>query len=401
MTNILLIVTQDTKQQEAAFLRECLEDAGCNVILMDPSVRKTLGGAEISPEDVAAAAGTTLEAIRAIGHEGKIQGMMIQGAVKLALEAHAKHGLQGVLSIGGSMGTTLSTQVMQALPYGMPKVMISTLASGMTAGFVGVKDITMMNSVCDISGLNSISREVFRNGAYGVAGMAKHHIPAGKSDKPLILMGTLGTTENASRSIREALEADGCEVMVFHTTGNGGRTLEALAAERDVAAIVDLSLVEINDFLHGGICAVGPERGTTGLKRGIPTVFAAGNVDFFIMPSALAQGETPFDGRRYHVHNIALTAVRTTEADLDMLADHLAGLMKETDRPVSFFVPLKGFSSHDSTEGNLYDPSLPPLFAQKCKAVMPGNVTVTAVDAHINDAPFAEVIVAAVRAAIN
>lgn len=401
MTNILLIVTQDTKQEEAAFLRECLENAGCNVIHLDPSVRKTMGGAEISPEDVAAAAGTTLEEIRAIGHEGKIQGVMIQGAVKLALEAHEKQGLQGVLSVGGSMGTTLSTQVMQALPYGIPKVMISTLASGMTAGFVGVKDITMMNSVCDISGLNSISREIFRNGAYGVAGMAIHGKPPEKSDKPLILVSTLGTTENASRSVREALEADGCEVMVFHTTGNGGRTLEALAAERDVAAIVDMSLVEINDFLHNGMCAVGPERGTTGMKRGIPTIFAPGNVDFFIMPSELATGDAPFEGRRYHVHNIALTAVRTTEADLDMLAEHLAGIMAETDNPVSFFAPLKGFSSHDSTEGNLYEPSLPPLFAKKCAEVMPKNVTVTPIDAHINDAAFAEAMVAAVRAAIS
>lgn len=367
---------------------------------MDPSVRKTMGGAEISPEDVAAAAGTTLEEIRAIGHEGKIQGVMIQGTVKLALELHAKQGLQGVLSVGGSMGTTLGTQVMQALPYGIPKVMISTLASGMTAGFVGVKDITMMNSVCDISGLNSISREVFRNGAYGIAGMAKHYQQAGKSDKPLILIGTLGTTENASRSVREALEADGCEVMVFHATGNGGRTLEALAAEREVAAIVDMSLVEINDYLHHGICAVGPDRGTTGLKRGIPTVFAAGNVDFFIMPTALATGDAPFDGRRYHVHNIALTAVRTTEADLDLLAEHMAGLMQHTDKPVSFFVPLKGFSNHDSTEGNLHDPSLPPIFAKKCAAVMPAHVTVTPIDAHINDMAFADAMVAAVRAAI-
>lgn len=400
MTNILLIVTQDTKQQEAKFLRDCLEDAGCNVIHLDPSVRKTIGGAEISPEDVAAAAGTTLEQIRTIGHEGKIQAEMIKGSVKMALETHAKQGLQGVLSIGGSMGTTLSTQVMQALPYGIPKVMISTLASGMTAGFVGIKDITMMNSVCDISGLNSISREVFRNGAYGVAGMAKHYKPQGKGDKPLILMGTLGTTENASRSTREALEADGCEVMVFHTTGNGGRTLDALAAERDVAAIVDMSLVEINDYLHNGICAVGPDRGTAGLKRGIPTVFAPGNVDFYIMPSELAVGDKPFEGRRYHIHNAALTAVRTTEKDLDRLAEHLAGMMKTTDKPVSLLIPLQGFSSHDSPEGNLYEPSLPPLFAKKCQAVMPANVTVTPVDAHINDPAFADALIKAARAAI-
>jgi len=401
MTNILLIVTQDTKKEEAAFLRECLESSGCNVIHLDPSVRGTIGGAEISPEDVATAAGTTLEEIRAIGHEGKIQGVMIEGSVKLALEAHAKHGLQGVLSIGGSMGTTLSTQVMQALPYGLPKVMISTLASGMTAGFVGVKDITMMNSVCDIAGLNSISREVFRNGAFGVAGMAKNYEPAGKSDKPLVLMSTLGTTETTMRNVRTALEADGCEVMVFHTTGNGGRTLEAIAAERDVAAIVDMSLVEINDFLHNGICAVGPERGTTGLKRGIPTIFVPGNVDFYVMPSELATGDAPFGGRRYHIHNIALTAVRTTEADLNMLAEHIAEFMKVTDDPVELYIPLGGFSDHDSTVGNLYEPSLPPLFAEKCAEIMPSNVKVTAVDAHINDSEFSDILISAVRAAIK
>lgn len=200
---VLLIVTQDTKEEEGRFLRECLEAAGCEVIHLDASVRRTVGGAEIGPSDIASAAGTTIEHVRAIGHEGKIQEVMIEGAIKCALEFNARAGLGGILSIGGSMGTTLGTAIMRAFPYGLPKIMISTLASGFTAPFVGLKDVTMMNSVCDISGLNSISREIFRNGAFGIAGMAHNYDPAPVGAKPLVLVSTLGTTERCMRRLRE------------------------------------------------------------------------------------------------------------------------------------------------------------------------------------------------------
>ncbi len=392
---ILMIVTQDTKQVEAAFLRKALESAGVDVIHLDPSVRKIIPGAEIGAAQVAAAANMTLEQIRAIGHEGKIQEKMIEGSIKMAHAADAKAPISGIISIGGSMGTTLGTQVMQTFPYGLPKVMISTLASGMTAGFVGVKDIVMFNSVCDVSGLNSISREVYRNGANAVSGMAKGYEPGKAEEKPLVLISTLGTTEACMRRVREALEAEGCEVMVFHSTGNGGRTLEAIAGERDVAAVIDMSLVEVNDFLHQGICAVGPHRATTSMSRGIPTIFAPGNIDFFIMPSELTKGEAPFKGRRFHVHNAALTAVRTTEDDLQLFTDHMATILAEAKGPVSFYVPLGGFSSHDSAEGNLHQPDLPPIFAKQCAAAFPDNVTLHAVNAHINDPIFADALVAA------
>jgi uncharacterized protein (UPF0261 family) len=392
---ILMIVTQDTKQVEAAFLRKALENAGIKVIHLDPSVRKVIPGAEISANEVAAAADMTLETIRAIGHEGKILEKMIEGAIKVAHSAHAKTPLSGIISIGGSMGTTLGTQVMQTFPYGLPKLMISTLASGMTAGFVGIKDIVMFNSVCDISGLNSISREIYRNGANAVAGMAKGYSPAKAEEKPLVLMSTLGTTEACMRRVREALEAKGCEVMVFHTTGNGGRTLEAIAGERDVAAVIDMSLVEVNDFLHHGICAVGPHRATTSISRGIPTIYAAGNIDFFIMPSELAKGDAPFGGRDFHVHNAVLTAVRTTKDDLQLLANHMAGILATAKGPVSFYVPLGGFSSHDSTEGHLYHPELPPIFAKQCEEALPKNVDLQAINAHINDPAFADALIAA------
>lgn len=393
---VLLIATQDTKEEESRFLRGCLEDAGCQVVHLDPSVRQTVGGAEISPEQIAEAAGRTIEEVRAIGHEGKCQHVMVAGSLKLALDLHERERISGILSIGGSMGTTLGTTIMKAFPYGVPKLMISTIASGFTAPFVGLKDIAMLNAVCDISGLNSISREVYRNGAYGLAGMAKVYEPPSPDARPLVLVSTLGTTERVLRRLRKGLEEDGFEVMVFHTNGTGGQTLDAITAEREVAAIVDMSLVELNDLLNGGLCNAGPDRAKAGIARAIPTVFAPGNADF-IVAGPLKQAQEQFPGKRLHQHNAAFTAVRTEEPELRALADHLAAILQEATGPVRFYVPLQGFSAHDSPEGHIHDPSLPPIFAEYLDRVMPDHVDVRRFDCHINDDAFADALTAAVR----
>ncbi|MBC7985533.1 MAG: Tm-1-like ATP-binding domain-containing protein [Sphingomonadaceae bacterium] len=391
---VLLIVTQDTKEEECRFMRQTLEAAGCEVIHMDPSIRRTVGGAEIGPAAIAGAAGKTIEEVRALGHEGKCQAVMIEGALKLAADIAPE--LAGVISIGGSMGTGLSTAIMRALPYGLPKLMVSTMASGFTKPYVGVKDIAMMNAVTDIAGLNSISRDVFRNAALAMAGMAKGYDPARGTEKPLVLITTLGTTEKCTRRIREALEADGAEVMVFHSSGAGGPTLDSIAAEREVAVVLDLSLTEIVDHLNGGIADAGPDRAKAALARGIPTIFAPGNVDF-IIAGPLDVAEQQFPGRRYHVHNPALTAVRTRTDDLETLADHMAELAREAKGPVRWFTPLKGFSHHDSPEGHLLDLAVPGPFAEYLASVMPEGVEVEAVDAHFNDPEFADRIAAAAR----
>jgi len=392
-----MIVTQDTKQEEAAFLRGELEAAGVEVIHLDPSVRRDVGGAEIPPGAVAEAAGTTIEDVRALGHEGKCQAAMIPGAVRLALETHEKTPLSGIVSIGGSMGTTLSCTVMRAFPYGVPKVMVSTMASGFTAPHVGVKDIVMMNAVTDVAGINSISREIYRNAALATAGMAKGYAPSQRPARPLVLIGTLGTTETATRRIRKALEASGHEVMVFHTSGAGGPTLDAIAAEREVAAVLDLSLTEILDQIHGGLAAAGPDRSKAALARGIPVIFAPGNADF-IIGGPIGPAEAQFPGRRYHVHNAALTAVRTGVEDLKPLADHLATLIADAKGPVEIFTPLKGFSNHDSPAGHLLDLSVPGPFADYLRSVIPAGVPVHVLDHHFNDAEFADAIVAATEA---
>jgi uncharacterized protein (UPF0261 family) len=391
---VLLIGTLDTKEEEVRFLRAELEVAGCRVIHMDPSIRRSAGGAEISPEMIAEAAGTTIEAVRALGHEGKCQLAMIEGALALIRDMPGREGLSGALAIGGSMGSTLAGAVMQQLPYGLPKLIVSTMASGFTKPYVGIRDIAMLNSVTDVSGLNSINREVYRNAALAVAGMAKGYDPTPASGRPLVLIGTLGTTETCVRRIRERLEGEGYEVMVFHTSGAGGPTLDNIASEREVAAVLDLSWSEIVDELLGGLAATGPDRGKAALARGIPTIFAPGNVDFIIGPP-LEQSKALLPGRRYHAHNAAVTAVRTNIDDLRKIADKMAELVADAAGPVRFFTPLHGFSSHDSPVGHIYEPSLPGPFADYLASVLPAHAPLTVLDCHFNDPEFADAIVAA------
>jgi uncharacterized protein (UPF0261 family) len=397
---VLLLATQDTKEEEARFLRTHLEDYGCDVVHLDPSVRRTIGGAEISPEQVTEAAGMTIEEVRALGHEGRCITVMIDGSVKLALETHQKTPLSGALALGGSMGTALAGAVFQALPYGLPKLIVSTMASGFTAPYVGRKDIAMLNAVTDISGINSISRDVYRNAAAAVAGMARACEPPSGEEKPLVLIGTLGTTETCVRRIREALEGDGYEVMVFHTSGAGGPTMDSIAADREVAAVLDLSLTEMVDTLFGGLCAGGPERGKAGLAKGVPTIIAPGNVDF-IIGGPLEAAEAQFPGRRYHVHNPALTAVRTNGDDLRRIADHIAALVADAKGPVRVFVPLGGFSNHDSKAGHIHEPELPAPFADYLRSVLPAHVTFETRACHFNDPEFADAIIDATRAMVR
>jgi uncharacterized protein (UPF0261 family) len=396
LPRVLLIVTQDTKEIEARFVRRVLESAGVDVVHLDASIRQTVGGAEIGPDDVTAAAGTTIEAVRAIGHEGKCQGVMIEGAIKAAHAYHAKHPLSGMLAVGGSMGSALAGALMQSFPYGLPKLIVSTMASGFTAPYMGVKDIAMMNAVTDVSGINSISRDVYRNAALAVAGMARGYNPEVSAERPLVLITTLSTTEKGVRRIREALESDGCEVMVFHSSGAGGPTLDAIAAERDVALVLDLSLTEMVDHLNGGLADTGPERGKAGLRRGVPTIFAPGNADF-IIAGPIDAARAQFPGKRYHEHNPQLTAVRTDLPELRALADHLVTVVAEAKGPVHIFTPLGGFSNHDSPDGHIQDTSQPAPFADYLTSVMPANVPVTTIDAHFNDVAFSDAIIADAR----
>lgn len=395
---VLMIITLDTKAVEAKFIREVLESQGVDVVHLDASIRRSTDSTvEIPPESIAAAAGKTLEEVRDLKHEGKCQGVMIEGSVKCALEYHAKHGLSGIIGVGGSMGTALGTVVMGMFPYGLPKVMVSTMASGFTKPFIGAKDINMFNPVSDIAGLNSITRDVFRNAALATAAMAKNYSPTRVEPKPLVAMTTLSTIDACTVNVRKQLEDKGFEVMVFHTLGTGGMAMDQIVSERDVVAVVDTSLVEINDFLNNGLCSAGPERAKAALAKGVPVIFAPGNADFMVA-GPIEAAKAMFPNHKYHMHNHALTAVRTEPSELKALANHMGSLIADAKGPVSFFVPLTGFSHHDSPEGHLHDPAMCPVFLDALKEALPKAVVAREFNCHINDAQFADAIVEQVLA---
>lgn len=398
---VLLIATQDTKLVEAQFIRENLEANGVEVIHLDPSIRREVTpAAEITPHDVAAAAGMTLQEVRDLRHEGKCQAAMTQGAIKCAQDLHARTPLGGIICVGGSMGSALGGAVLQTFPYGLPKVLISTMASGFTRPFVGARDIIMFNPITDIAGLNTITRTVFGNAAIATAAMAKAYVPYTREPRPIVAMGTLGTIDRCTVRVRQKLEDKGFEVLVFHTLGTGGMAMDQFIAERNVVAVLETSLNEHNDFLNNGITSAGPDRSKAGLAKGVPVVFAPGNADFMVSgPIEMARQQFP--GKRYHLHNTALTAVRTEAEELNKLASHLAGLIADAKGPVSFFVPLKGFSNHDSPDGHLHDPSLCPVFYDGVKASMPACVNVAKFDCHLNDEQFADALVDEVLRLVN
>jgi uncharacterized protein (UPF0261 family) len=271
-------------------------------------------------------------------------------------------------------------------------VMISTMASGMTKPFVGTKDIVMLNSVCDIAGLNTVTRRVFRNGVLALAGMAHGYVADQPSGKPLAAMSTLSTTEKACNRIRAALEQMGYEVMVFHSQGTGGQAMDEAVREQDVSLVVDLSLIEVVNYLAQGLYDGGPDRCKAALEKGVPTIFVPGNIDFLV-DGPIEGAKARYPGRMYHIHNASVTAVRADAGDFRNVAEHMAGLIKDAEGPVAFFVPLHGFSSHDSPQGHLYDPSLPPVFAEHLQKVMPAGVPVVVLPYHINDEAFADAII--------
>ncbi len=326
---------------------------------------------------------------------------MTAGAVKCALELYNQGKIQGVIGLGGSMGTTLGTAVMRNLAIGVPKVMISTMASRDTRAFVGTKDIIMLHSVCDLTGLNRITKKVLRNGALAMAGMLRP--TAGREDsidKPLVFISTLGTTEACVQNLRQTLEEKGNEVIIFHTVGAGGKAMEEMIAQEKVSALVDLSLHEMADHHFGGDYDAGPGRGTTALKQGIPSILIPGNIDFLVTGPLEVAGRR-FPDRPYHVHNAAITVVRTEQNEIETLAKIIGELCNQAQEPWRILVPMKGFSAFDHQNGPLHDPAAPLLFVKMLEKTIDNKANLKTLPYHINDPEFAHAIIKAVQKLIQ
>ena len=387
---IYLFATLDTKGPEAAFVADRLRAVGLEVAIVDTGCQgEPTVPATISRELLFAAGGFSLAELRTQNDRGAAISAAATGADAIAREALAKGELSGVLALGGSAGTTIGTAAMRALPIGVPKVMVSTLASGQVRPFVRDKDILMLNSVVDIAGINRISRQILNEAAAALAGMIRFAAPtAASDDRPLIAATMFGVTTPCVQHARTILEAAGYEVLVFHATGNGGEAMESLIRDGLVAGVLDITTTELADELVGGILSAGPTRLTAAGERGIPQVISVGALDMVNFGPRETVPEK-FAGRLFYQHNANVTLMRTTLEENRQLGEEIGRKAAASKGPAEILLPRQGVSALDQ-HGKAFDEAIArkELFAAIRSTA--GNVPVMEVDQHINDAAFAE-----------
>lgn len=390
--SVYLIATLDTKGREIAFVRDRLREAGVDAKLVDAGCHGAPPAGvkpDVTREQLFEAAGTTLAAQRAMNDRGEAVTKAAEGAAALVARLHAEGRVDGVLAIGGSAGTTIGTSAMRALPLGVPKVMVSTLASGNVRGWVRDKDIVMINSVVDILGLNRISRTVLGEAAAAMAGLVKLRTrEAAAADRPLVAATMFGVTTPCVEKARELLEAAGYEVLVFHATGTGGQAMESLINDGVIAGVLDITTTELADENCGGFLSAGPDRLTAAGRKGVPQVVSVGALDmanFHGIDSVPPQ----FKNRKLHRHNANVTLMRTTPEENRRIGEDLGRKVAAAKSPTVVFLPLKGLSAIDREGQPFDDPEARrELYAAIRRTA--GQVPIVELDHHINDAAFAE-----------
>ena len=398
MGTIVVLGTFDTKGIEHRYLAERVGELGHDPLLVDgggfgvPQI-----GADIPPQAVAAEGGINLAALQAQGDRGAMVTAMAAAAAMVVRRLHTQGKLAGIVSMGGSGGTAIGTAAMRALPLGVPKVMVSTLASGNVAPYLDISDIVMIPAVADVAGLNAFTRAQFSRAAATVCTLVDTNIRLaaageGKETKPLIVASMFGNTTPCVERARGLLEAAGRDVVVFHATGTGGRTMEALIASGPVAGVLDVTTTEWADELVGGILGAGPTRLDAAARRGIPAVVAPGCLDMvnFGAPETIPAA---FAGRRFHRHNAQVTLMRTTPEECRDLGRILAQKVNASVGPVTVLLPLGGISMISVPGQPFHDPAADDaLFAAIRKWLSPG-IPLVELDGAINDPPFAEACV--------
>jgi uncharacterized protein (UPF0261 family) len=394
MTAVALVGTLDTKGADFAFLAGRLRAAGAEVIVVDAGTGEPGGLVpDIDGQAVAAAAGTTRAELRAAGDRGRAVTAMGRGAAAVIADLVARGRVRGVLGAGGSGGSSIAAQVMAGLPIGLPKLLVSTMASGDVSPYVGAKDVCVMYSVVDVAGVNRISRLVLGNAAAAMAGMVAAYDLAradpGTDDRPLIAASMFGVTTPAVETARARLASLGYEVLVFHATGAGGRALEALADARLVNGVLDLTTTELADDLVGGVLSAGPGRLTAAGAAGVPQVIAPGALDMvnFGPPDSVPDR---FGDRLFFEHNPTVTLMRTTEEEMAALGTRIGRKAALATGSVEVFWPDRGVSALDA-EGQ---PFRDPAADSACRASLERELSAAGrklhrIDAHINDPVFA------------
>lgn len=390
MRSVYLLATLDTKGREAEFVRDALKRLGvASVVVVDTGC---LGApqiaADVPREAVFEAAGTTLGQAAARGDRGAAVTDATTGAVRIVTDAHARGEVAGVLALGGSAGTSIGTAVMRALPIGVPKLMVSTVASGQTRPYIGDKDVLMLNSVVDILGINRISRTILDGAARAMAGLVLQPQTSAAADRPLIAVTMFGVTTPCVMKARDVLESAGYEVLVFHATGSGGQAMESLIRDGEIAGVLDVTTTELADEAVGGVFSAGRDRLTAAARAGIPQIVSVGALDMvnFHTPDSVPP---QFADRLFHRHNANVTLMRTTPDECARIGAEIGRKTAESRGPAEILLPLGGVSALDAPGFPFNDPEARRELFQAIRETA-GTIPVIEVPRHINDPVFAE-----------
>jgi uncharacterized protein (UPF0261 family) len=388
---IVIVGALDTKGIEFQFVRDLIRDNGLETIVVDFGV---MGDPSFKPDvtaaEVARAGGSTLSELRAKADKTFAMRTMSTGLAKVVTDLHAAGRLGGILGMGGGGGTSIATAAMRGLPTGVPKLMVSTLASGDIAPFVGSRDITMMPSVVDVAGLNSISRRIYTNAAAAMVGMVRQTTEVVTTEeKHLITASMFGNTTPCINHAREILEGENYEVLVFHATGTGGRTLEELIADGYITANLDLTTTELADEVCGGVLSAGPDRLMAAARSGVPTVLAPGCVD---MANFGARADMPqkYQSRLLYEWNPNVTLMRTNVDENRTIGEMIARAANASTGPVAILIPLRGVSQLDSPGGAFWDLEADGTCYKAIEENLKPGIPYIEMNHNINDPEFAE-----------
>ena len=388
---ILLIGTLDTKGTEYEYVRDLIRERGFGTLTMDAGVLGEPGFApDITADEVAVAGGGSLAALRERGDRGEAVDVMIRGVCRLTPELHEAGRFDGVLALGGGGGTNIATAAMQTLSVGVPKLMVSTVVSADVAPYVGIKDVTLMYSAVDIAGLNPLSRRILANAAGAICGMVGQDVPAAE-DRPIVAASMFGVTTPCVNRIRERMEKAGYEMLVFHATGSGGRSMEGLIRDGYVAGVADMTTTEWCDEVVGGVLSAGPDRLTAAGETGIPQVVSCGALDM-VNFRAMHTVPEPFRGRTLYRHNPNVTLMRTTVEECREIGRRIAENLNKTTGPTVLMMPLKGVSMLDREGEPFHDPEADAALFDTLRRHIRPPVELVELDLHINDTAFADAV---------
>lgn len=394
-SRVYVVGTFDTKAEELTYVAQLVRAAGVAVTTVDVGTTASASVADIPAHEVAGHHPDGAKQSVGAGDRGKAVMAMSEALVRFIA---TRTDIGGIVGLGGSGGTSLIAPAMRALPLGVPKLMVSTVAAGDTSGYIGVSDMTMMYPVTDIAGLNTVSRRILANAAHAIAGMAAGAVPDPLTDtRPALALSMFGVTTPAVQLLRARLEAD-FDCIVFHANGSGGRALEAIAGSGMVSAIVDVTTTEVADHLMGGICSAGPERFDVLAATGIPWVGSCGALDMVNFgPRSTVPAK--YTDRQFFVHNANITLMRTTPAENVAMARWLTAKLNASPGPVDLVLPLGGVSALDAPGEAFWNPDADQALFQTIEQefARTANHRLHRLDAHINTAAFADCIEKLVR----